>query len=93
MLYSEKGFGYFNVGCVAQQSQNTRERLLDENIEQVQSKYSDLKSKIGVFEGTGYKSKGLYRSEVRVGLFLGSEKRYNRLCQEAILHVIDHLSN
>jgi hypothetical protein len=51
MLYSEKRFGYCNVGCVAQQSQNTRERLLDENIEQVQSKYSDLKSKIGVFEG------------------------------------------
>jgi hypothetical protein len=27
MLYSEKKFGYFNVGCVAQQSQNTREKV------------------------------------------------------------------
>jgi len=27
MLYSEKRFGYFNVGCVAQQSQNTREKV------------------------------------------------------------------
>ena len=27
MLYSEKRFGYFNIGCVAQQSQNTCEKV------------------------------------------------------------------
>lgn len=66
---------------------------VDEKIKQVHSKYSHLDGKIGVFEGAGYKSKGLYRSEVRVGMFSGKVLGYGKVSEEAILRIIDHLSN
>jgi len=60
-------------------------------IKQIMKKYQDLyKGKIGVFEGAGYSPKGLFRSEVHVGMFYQGE--YGKVSEEAILKQILHLS-
>jgi hypothetical protein len=60
-------------------------------IEQIKEKYQNLyKDKIGVFEGAGYSPKGLYRSEVHVGMFYKGE--YGKVSEEALLKQILHLS-
>jgi len=60
-------------------------------IKKIGKKYLDLyKGKIGVFEGAGYSPKGLYRSEVHVGMFYQGE--YGKVSEEAVLKQIMHLS-
>jgi len=60
-------------------------------IKQIMAKFLDLyKGKIGVFEGAGYSPKGLFRSEVHVGMFYRGE--YGKVSEEAILKQIMHLS-
>jgi hypothetical protein len=60
-------------------------------IDQVRKKYHSLyQGKIGVFEGAGYSPKGLYRSEVHVGMFYNGE--YGKVSEEALLKQILHLS-
>ncbi|MFW6131739.1 MAG: M64 family metallopeptidase [Candidatus Aminicenantaceae bacterium] len=60
-------------------------------IKQIQENYQNMyKGKIGVFEGAGYSPKGLYRSEVHVGMFYKGE--YGPVSEEALLKKIRHLS-
>ena len=60
-------------------------------IKQIMEKYQNLyKGKIGVFEGAGYSPKGLFRSEVHVGMFYQGE--YGKVSEEGILKQILHLS-
>jgi hypothetical protein len=47
--------------------------------------------KIGVFEGAGYTSKGLYRPMDRC--IMRSGKEFCPVCREGIIRVINHLSN
>lgn len=67
------------------------EKSFHDQIEQVKEKYQNLyQGKIGVFEGAGYSPKGLYRSEVHVGMFYKGE--YGKVSEEALLKQILHLS-
>ena len=60
-------------------------------IKQIMDKYQNLyKGKIGVFEGAGYSPKGLFRSEVHVGMFY--QGKYGKVSEEALLKQILHLS-
>lgn len=51
----------------------------------------DDPEKIGVFEGAGYAAKGLYRP--MNSCIMRSGRQFCKVCQEAIVRVIDHLSN
>jgi hypothetical protein len=65
---------------------------LKRQIQQIRDHYQELyQGKIGVFEGAGYTSKGLFRSEVHVGMF--HEGEYGKVSEEAILKVIQHLTD
>ena len=64
---------------------------IDEQIKQIRTKFQkQYKGKIGVFEGAGYSPRGLYRSEVHIGMFANGE--YGKVSEEAILRIINHLS-
>ncbi len=64
---------------------------LQEKIRKVRIKYTELyRGKIGVFEGAGYTAKGLYRSEVHIGMFHNGQ--FGPVSEEAVQHVIDHLT-
>ncbi len=66
-------------------------KQINNEIKKVLLKYQEkYKGKIGVFEGAGYSPRGLYRSEVHVGMFFNGE--YGAVSEEAILRIIRHLS-
>jgi hypothetical protein len=68
-----------------------RRAVLQEEIRQIRDKYATLyRGKIGVFEGAGYTAKGLYRSEVHIGMF--HEGQFGPVSEEAVQSIIDHLT-
>lgn len=63
----------------------------EQEIREIRERYETLyDGKIGVFEGAGYSAKGLYRSEVRIGLFRNGS--YGPVSEEGIEDIIRHLS-
>ena len=61
-------------------------------IEAVRKKYADLEDKVGVFEGAGYASKGLYRSMMHCLMISSPKGEFCRVCQRAIARMIDFYS-
>lgn len=49
--------------------------------------------KVGVFEGAGYTSKGLYRPMIDCIMFTKGEKPFCNVCENAIIQVIKHYSD
>ncbi|NQV33791.1 MAG: hypothetical protein HQ515_13945 [Phycisphaeraceae bacterium] len=65
--------------------------VLQEEIRQIQAKYTALyQGKIGVFEGAGYTAKGLYRSEIHIGMF--HDGQFGPVSEEAVQGIINHLT-
>ena len=52
-----------------------------------------LRDKVGVFEGAGFASEGLYRPMVNCLMFSNDQEEYCRVCQKGLLRVIDFLTN
>jgi hypothetical protein len=55
----------------------------------VRKEYASLNDKVGVFEGAGYASKGLYRSQVYCIMIGNPKNEFCRVCQKAIGRMID----
>jgi len=51
-----------------------------------------LKDKVGFFEGAGYSATGLYRPMLNCMMFSNREKRFCRICRQAIQRMIDYYS-
>jgi len=62
-------------------------------IEAVRKKYADLEDKVGVFEGAGYASKGLYRPMIYCLMISSPKGEFCRVCQRAIAQMIDFYSS
>jgi hypothetical protein len=61
-------------------------------VEAVRKEYAPLNDKVGVFEGAGYASKGLYRSQVYC-IMIGSPKNeFCAVCRRAIARMIEFTS-
>lgn len=54
---------------------------------------SGLMDKVGVFEGAGYVSKGLYRPMIDCIMFSKGAKPYCKVCEAAVIRVIRHYSD
>jgi len=68
------------------------ENALGQKIAAVRTEYASLEDKVGVFEGAGYASKGLYRPMIYC-LMIGSPKNeFCKVCQQAISRMIDFVS-
>lgn len=81
-----------NISNTAPNDTEKKINTLKQEIADIEKKYQEMyEGKIGVFEGAGYSSKGIYRSEVRIGFFRDGE--YNKVSQSAIEQMILHLSN
>jgi hypothetical protein len=64
---------------------------LREESTKIREHYQTLyKGKVGVFEGGGYSPRGIYRSEVHIGMFYRGS--YGPVSEEAIEKIILHLS-
>ena len=58
----------------------------------VKAEYASLADKVGVFEGAGYASKGLYRSMISCLMIANPKNEFCRVCQRAIARMIDFVS-
>ena len=65
------------------------EEALTAKIDAVRREYNSLLDKVGVFEGAGYASKGLYRSMVYCLMIGNPKNEFCRVCQRAIARMID----
>ena len=62
---------------------------LNARIDGVRKKYAEHEDKVGVFEGAGYASKGLYRPMVYCIMIASPKGEFCRVCQQAIARMID----
>ncbi len=53
---------------------------------------SKFKNKVGAFEGAGYSAEGLYRPMLDCMMFTKGEKPYCKVCEKAIIRVIEKLA-
>ncbi|MCR4440285.1 MAG: M64 family metallopeptidase [bacterium] len=65
---------------------------LDAQIEEVRKEHAHLRDKVGVFEGAGYASKGLYRPMVYCLMISSPDDQFCRVCQRAISRMISYYS-
>jgi hypothetical protein len=65
---------------------------IEQKIQAVRSQYSYLDDKVGVFEGAGYSSKGLYRPMVYCLMISNPKDEFCLVCQQAISRLIDYYS-
>ena len=65
------------------------EAALRVQIEEVRKRYADLVDKVGVFEGAGYASKGLYRPQIYCIMIGNPKNEFCKVCQAAIARMID----
>lgn len=72
----------------AERLSRAHSKKMDEYL--AQSKY---KGQVGAFEGAGYSAQGLYRPMLDCIMFTKGEKPYCRVCEDAIVRVIKHLSD
>jgi hypothetical protein len=68
------------------------EEALTAKIEAVRREYAALADKVGVFEGAGYASKGLYRSMIYCLMIGNPKNEFCRVCQRAIARMIEFYS-
>jgi hypothetical protein len=61
-------------------------------VEAVRTEYAALDDKVGVFEGAGYASKGLYRSQVHCVMIFNPKNEFCRVCQRTIGRMVDYYS-
>jgi hypothetical protein len=61
-------------------------------IDEIRKQYADLNDKVGVFEGAGYASKGLYRPMVYCLMISNPKNEFCLVCQQAIARMIRHSS-
>lgn len=65
-------------------------KKIEARIEDVQKEYASVYDKVGVFEGAGYSSKGLYRPMVYCLMISSPEQEFCLVCREAITRMIDY---
>ncbi len=70
---------------------NEKDKLHSAKVDQylTNSKY---KNTVGVFEGAGYSSKGMYRSMIDCLMFSKGTKPFCKVCEEHLVKVINHFS-
>jgi len=75
----------------AEEEYNRKDKVHSEEVDKF-LKSSKYWEKVGVFEGAGYSSKGLYRPMLDCIMFSKGKKPFCRVCEEAIITVIKQYS-
>ena len=72
----------------AQEDYNSKDKIHSEEVDRF-LKNSKYWEKIGIFEGAGYLSKGLYRPMIDCLMFSKGKKPYCEVCETAVNRVIN----
>ncbi len=63
-------------------------KRLDGEMEKVRAEYAHLRDKVGLFEGAGYASKGLYRPMIYCLMISSPDDKFCAVCERAITRMI-----
>jgi len=66
------------------------DKAIARKIDEVRKSYASLEDKVGVFEGAGYASKGLYRPMMSCVMISSPKGEFCRVCRQAISRMIDY---
>lgn len=66
------------------------EGQIKKELEEVEERYASLNDKVGVFEGAGYATKGLYRPMIYCLMIHHPKNEFCLVCQMAISRIIDY---
>lgn len=69
------------------------DKTILKHIEDVRKQYASLNDKVGVFEGAGYASKGLYRPMIYCLMIFNPKDEFCLVCQRAIARMIDYYAD
>lgn len=72
-------------------SQKARQEL-EAKIAAVRKEHSGVYDKVGVFEGAGYASQGLYRPQVYCLMISSPKNEFCAVCRQAVARMIDYFS-
>jgi len=75
-----------------QEKYRKEDAALNAKAGEIRKKYADLEDKVGVFEGAGYASKGLYRPMMYCLMISSPKGEFCRVCQQAIARMIEFYS-
>ncbi len=67
-----------------------QEQQIRKELEAVKRRYQHLEDKVGVFEGAGYSTKGLYRPMIHCLMIHHPQNQFCLVCQNAIDRMIDY---
>ncbi len=59
-------------------------------IDEIRKKYATLADKVGVFEGAGYSTKGLYRPQINCIMISSPKMEFCAVCRQALAAMIDY---
>jgi hypothetical protein len=65
-------------------------KKIDEELERIRKQHADVYDKVGVFEGAGYMSTGLYRPQVYCLMIYNPRNEFCQVCQAAIRQMIEY---
>jgi hypothetical protein len=86
-----KGAGEAEVKAI-QDKWTAADQALNKVIADVRAQYAGLADKVGVFEGAGYASKGLYRSQINCLMISNVKNEFCAACRRGIGRMIDWCS-
>jgi hypothetical protein len=69
-----------------------KDKAILAKIKAVRDRFKELEDKVGVFEGAGYSSRGLYRPMIYCLMISSPKQEFCRVCQRAIQQMIDYYS-
>lgn len=87
----EKGLSAERIKIIQDKAAAT-EKDIAARIEGVRQQYRDLEDKVGVFEGAGYASKGLYRPQIACLMIASPKNEFCAVCRKAINDMIEYFA-
>ncbi len=75
-----------------QEKYQAADKAVTAKIEEIRKQYASTADKVGVFEGAGYASKGLYRPMMNCIMISNPKDEFCLVCQRAIAWMIDFYS-
>jgi len=91
-LAKQKGLSEEQIKKIEERFKKTFDDIITQ-LEEVKKQYTHLEDKVGVFEGAGYASEGLYRPMIYCLMGSNPKDEYCLVCQKAIARMIAYYSS
>jgi len=89
-IEAAKAKGDSGGAAALEKKMKARDAEIQAGIDKIRKQYAGLVDQVGVFEGAGYASHGLYRPQIYCVMIGNPKNEFCRVCQKAIRDMIDY---